>query len=87
MRPPTTSSDTRSVVESDIWKIDGDTMYFFNQNRGLQVIDVSNPDLPVLTGTYDLPLPAKICMCLGTIRSRCSRKIIVVGTATRRGAT
>jgi hypothetical protein len=47
--------ESRSVVESDIWKLDGDTLYFFNQNRGLQVIDVSNPDNPVLTGTYDLP--------------------------------
>ncbi len=50
-----TTGDSRSVVESDIWKLDGDTLYFFNQNRGLQVIDVSNPDSPVLTGTYDLP--------------------------------
>ncbi|HEV8541695.1 MAG TPA: beta-propeller domain-containing protein [Verrucomicrobiae bacterium] len=49
--PPTTQRD---VVESDIWNLDGDTLYFFNQYRGLQVIDVSNPDAPVLTGTYDL---------------------------------
>ncbi len=46
---------TRTVVESDIWKIDGDTMYFFNQYRGLQVIDISSPALPVVTGTLDLP--------------------------------
>jgi hypothetical protein len=51
---PGAEADTRSVVESDIWKVDGDTLYFFNQNRGLQVIDISNPDSPVLTGTYDL---------------------------------
>lgn len=44
----------RSVVESDIWKIEGDTLFFFNQYRGLQVIDVANPDAPVVTGTYDL---------------------------------
>ncbi len=52
---PTAAGDTRSVVESDIWKVDGDTLYYFNQNRGLQVIDVTNPDDPKLTGTYDLP--------------------------------
>ncbi len=45
----------RSVVESDIWKLDGDTLFFFNQYRGLQVIDVSDPDSPDVTGTYDLP--------------------------------
>ncbi|MBI3417139.1 MAG: beta-propeller domain-containing protein [Verrucomicrobia bacterium] len=49
------SSDTRSVVESDIWKIEGDTLYFFNQYRGLQVIDVSAPDKPVIRGTLSLP--------------------------------
>jgi hypothetical protein len=51
---PTGSTDTRTVTESDIWNVDGDTLYFFNQNRGLQVIDISAPDTPVLTGTYDL---------------------------------
>src|SRR5688500_16834037 len=45
----------RSVVESDIWKLAGDTLFFFNQYRGLQVIDVANPDAPEVTGTYDLP--------------------------------
>jgi len=46
----------RTVEESDIWKLSGDTLYFFNQYRGLQVIDVSQPDTPVLLGT--LPLAA-----------------------------
>jgi len=50
----TAPTTPRDVVESDIWNLDGDTLYFFNQYRGLQVIDVSNPDAPVLTGTYDL---------------------------------
>lgn len=49
------SADMRGVVESDIWKIDGDTLYFFNQYRGLQVIDIKQPDSPVVRGTYDLP--------------------------------
>jgi hypothetical protein len=49
-------SSERSVVESDIWKRDGDTLYFFNQYRGLQIIDVSRPDSPQLRG--QVPLPA-----------------------------
>jgi hypothetical protein len=46
---------SRDVVESDIWKIGGDTLYFFNQYRGLQVISLTKPDSPVLQGTLDLP--------------------------------
>lgn len=38
------------VVESDIWKLDGRTAYFFNAQRGLQVIDLSNLDQPRITG-------------------------------------
>ncbi len=45
----------RSVVESDIWVVEGDRMYFFNQYRGLQVLNVSNPDRPSLEGTFALP--------------------------------
>ena len=46
---------TRSIVESDIWQIDGDTLFFFNQYRGLQVIDISNPDHATVRGRLDLP--------------------------------
>ena len=35
-----------AVEESDIWKWRGSTLYFFNQYRGLQVIDVSDPTAP-----------------------------------------
>lgn len=57
----TDSSGRSSVVpltvqESDIWQIRGNTLYFFNQYRGLQIIDLTNPDAPVLIG--QLPLPA-----------------------------
>jgi len=51
----TTGGSTATVVESDIWKIDGDRLYFFNQLRGLQVIDVGQPDVPVLLGTLRMP--------------------------------
>jgi hypothetical protein len=45
----------REVVESDIWRIDGDRMYFFNQYRGLQVIDISDAKTPRLMGEMELP--------------------------------
>ena len=45
----------RAVVESDIWKLAGDRLYFFNQLRGLQVFDVAQPDAPALLGTLRLP--------------------------------
>lgn len=48
-------STTREVAESDIWRLDGDTLYFFNQYRGLQVIDVANPDAATLRGSLNLP--------------------------------
>jgi hypothetical protein len=47
--------EVRAVVESDIWRLDGDTLYFFNQNRGLQIIDVKHPDAARLRGTLNLP--------------------------------
>lgn len=45
----------RSVTESDIWKIRGRTLYFFNQLRGLQIIDITNADAPVRGGKLALP--------------------------------
>jgi hypothetical protein len=49
------SAPARSVVESDIWRVAGDRLYFFNELRGLQVFDVSNPDDPVLRGQLREP--------------------------------
>ena len=45
----------RTVAESDIWKVQGDRVYFFNALRGLQVIDIQQPDAPMLRGTLALP--------------------------------
>lgn len=55
--PPSNDSSktARDVVESDIWKISGNTLYFFNQLRGLQVIDITDPSKPVLKGLLELP--------------------------------
>lgn len=43
------------AVESDIWQIVGDQVYFFNQYRGLQILDLSDPTLPVRVGSLRLP--------------------------------
>ncbi|MBK8000858.1 MAG: beta-propeller domain-containing protein [Verrucomicrobia bacterium] len=53
--PRDSESAGREVVESDIWKIRGQTLYFFNQLRGLQVIDLANVDAPRVRGTLSLP--------------------------------
>jgi len=46
---------SQPVVESDIWQIVGSQVYFFNQYRGLQILDVTDPALPVRTGSLRLP--------------------------------
>jgi len=48
--------EQREVVESDIWSIHNDTLYFFNSLRGLQVIDLKDKSNPVIRGV--LPMPA-----------------------------
>lgn len=63
---PGATTTTRTVVESDIWNIEGDVLYFFNQYRGLQVIDIAKPDQPVLRGTYNLPAAGEQMYLLDT---------------------
>ncbi|MDF1563148.1 MAG: beta-propeller domain-containing protein [Deltaproteobacteria bacterium] len=40
----------REVEEADIVRVDGNLLYVLNQYRGLQVIDITNPDQPALIG-------------------------------------
>ena len=49
------TSGEATVEESDIWKWRDNTLYFFNQYRGLQVIDVSDAANPVRLATKRLP--------------------------------
>ena len=52
----TTSSTTSTQVdEPDIWKTEGNSVYFFNQLRGLQVLDVSDPSTPKLSAYLRQP--------------------------------
>jgi hypothetical protein len=41
-------------VESDLLRIRGDTLYFFNPGRGLQVLDLAAPEGVRLRGTFPL---------------------------------
>jgi uncharacterized secreted protein with C-terminal beta-propeller domain len=47
--------ESSEVEESDIWKLIGNTLYFFNQRRGLQILDLSNPTAPEFIARYRLP--------------------------------
>ncbi|HZJ14437.1 MAG TPA: beta-propeller domain-containing protein, partial [Chthoniobacteraceae bacterium] len=58
--------EPRAVVESDIWRVDGDRLYFFNELRGLQSFDLSNPDAPALLGTLRLPGSGENMYLLGS---------------------
>ena len=49
------STPSSTPVEADIWKTDGTTVYFFNQLRGLQVIDLADPANPSLISSLRLP--------------------------------
>lgn len=57
---------TREVVESDIWKLDGDRLYFFNTYRGLQILDITNPDDATVIGSYPLPAAGEDMYLLGS---------------------
>ena len=46
---------TAEPVEADIWQTDGTTVYFFNQLRGLQILNLSIPADPRLVATLRLP--------------------------------
>jgi hypothetical protein len=60
---------TAKAVESDIWQIVGDQVYFFNQYRGLQILDLSNPTLPVRLGSLRLPASGEQMFLLDEIGS------------------
>jgi len=52
---PAAATASSTVEESDIREFNGHTLYFFNQLRGLQVIDITTPDNPVVTGLLPWP--------------------------------
>lgn len=51
----TESQSNQKAEEADIWRTDGNLVFFFNQLRGLQVIDVSDPSKPVMQARLRMP--------------------------------
>lgn len=52
---PAPDAPGEAPVEADIWRIKGNHVFFFNQLRGLQVLDISNPVDPRLLASLRLP--------------------------------
>ncbi len=51
--PPTTGTSggsPRTVEETDLYRLEGNRLYYLNSFRGLMVFDVTNPDQPALIG-------------------------------------
>ena len=55
----------RDVVESDIWSIKNNKLYFFNRLRGLQVINLQDKSNPVVQGTLAMPASGEQMYMLG----------------------
>jgi uncharacterized secreted protein with C-terminal beta-propeller domain len=51
----TTATPSQGAVEADIWKTQGNTVFFFNQLRGLQVLDLADPAVPRMQACLRLP--------------------------------
>ncbi len=79
-----TASTSASAEEADIWKVDGTTAYFFNQYRGLQVIDLSDPSNPSLKAYYRLPAKGQD---LYIVSSQGDVKNVILITEERDGST
>ena len=58
-------NQSRDVVESDIWSIHNNKLYFFNRLRGLQVIDLKDKSSPVLRGALSMPAAGEQMYMLG----------------------
>ena len=65
-----------AIEESDIWKIRGNTMYFFNRLRGLQIIDASDPANPIM-GSLELATTGEEMYLLGGNESQAERAILL----------
>ncbi len=49
-KPPAGPAAARSVEETDLYRLEGDRLYYLNGYRGLMVFDVSDVDHPALLG-------------------------------------
>jgi uncharacterized secreted protein with C-terminal beta-propeller domain len=66
------------VQESDIWKIRGKNIYFFNRLRGLQVIDTSNPGDPLMT-SLEIAASGEEMYLVGGDESAAENALLITG--------
>ena len=66
----TTATATPVAVESDIWKVIGNRLFFFNQYRGLQVFDLTDPVHPVKLGSLRMAAKGEFFYALDAAGTR-----------------
>jgi hypothetical protein len=69
-----------AVARADVWAVRGARIYFFNQLRGLQIIDVSDRQNPSLSGSLSLPAVGEDMYLLGG-DSDAARSAVLVARA------
>jgi len=50
-----TGGGESDIEEADIWAMDGEILYFYNQYRGLQVLDLADPSQPLWVDYFRYP--------------------------------
>ena len=73
------SGTSPAAEESDIWKIRGSKIYFFNRLRGLQVIDASDPQDPAVVASLPLAAAGEEMYLLGSDPSRVDSALLITG--------
>lgn len=82
--PPALPTVVETPVEADIWKIEGNKVYFFNQLRGLQVLNLEDPADPRLIASLRIPaLGQDLYVLPGTAEA----KLLVLLTRSETGTT
>jgi len=66
-----------AVTQSDVWSIRGPRIYFFNQLRGLQIINVADRANPAVTGQFDLPALGEDMYLLGGDSEAASSAVLI----------
>ena len=70
-------SDAPAVTQSDVWSIRGPRIYFFNQLRGLQIIDVADRANPAVAGQFDLSAVGEDMYLLGGDSQAASSAVLI----------
>ncbi len=63
------------IEEADIWAWEGDILYFYNQYRGLQVLDFAQPNEPVSLASHRYPARGENLYAFG------KGEVLLIGSA------